>query len=95
MLRRTIVLLITYVIFASPPSWGSAFSIWELGARSAGMGTAFTSVASDGSALYYNPAGIGFQPGTHMQMDGLVVVGLFRFTPSSPLPGTVVPPQRF
>ena len=95
MLRRTFALLILFLVFPAPPSWGSAFSIWELGARSAGMGTAFTSVASDGSAIYYNPAGIGFQPGTHMQMDGLVVVGLFRFFPSSPLPGTVVPPNGF
>ena len=73
----------------------SAFAIAELGARAAGMGTAFTSIADDGSALFYNPAGIAFQPGTRMQMDNLVVVGLFRFFPSSTPPGTVVPAKGY
>ena len=60
-----------------------------------GVGTAYTSIASDGSALFYNPAGISFQAGTQMQMDSLVVVGLFRFFPSAPPPGTSVPPNGF
>ena len=76
---------------SASPSWGSAFSIAELGARASGMGTAFTSIADDGSALFYNPAGIAFQPGTRFEMDNLVVVGMFHFFPLSPAPGTVVP----
>jgi long-chain fatty acid transport protein len=74
---------------------GSAFSIAELGARAAGMGNAFTSVADDASAVFYNPAGLAFQEGTQFQLDGLVVVGLFRFVPSAPPPGTVVPQKGF
>ena len=74
---------------------GSAFSIAELGARAAGMGTAFTAVANDGSALMYNPAGIAFQPGLLFQMDNLVVVGMFHFFPSSPPPGQVIPEKGF
>src|SRR5579863_9528269 len=71
---RFSLLVVFAVLVFKPLSWGSAFSIAELGARAAGMGTAFTSVADDGSALFYNPAGIGFQPGTRLQMDNLVVV---------------------
>jgi long-chain fatty acid transport protein len=71
--------------------FGSAFSVSELGARAAGMGTAFIATADDGSALFYNPAGIAFQPGTHLEMDSTVVVGLFRYTPSSTPVGQVVP----
>lgn len=63
--------------------YGSAFSVAELGTRAAGMGTAFIATADDGSALFYNPAGISFQPGRKMEMDTTTVVGLFRFTPSS------------
>ena len=75
--------------------FGSAFSVSELGARAAGMGTAFTAVADDGSALFYNVAGIAFQPGMHMQMDNTVVVGLFRFKPSDIPLGQVVPEKGY
>lgn len=75
--------------------WGSAFSIAEQGAKAAGMGTAYTAIADDGSAIYYNPAGFAFQSGTHMQADLLAVIGLFRYFPSSTPPGTVVPSNGY
>jgi long-chain fatty acid transport protein len=75
--------------------FGSGFSIAELGAKASGMGTAFTAIADDASALFYNPAGIAFQPGMQVQMDTLGVIGLFRFLPASPPSGTVVPPKGF
>jgi long-chain fatty acid transport protein len=75
--------------------YGSAFSVSELGARAAGMGTAFIGTADDPSALYYNPAGIAFQPGKHLEMDATVVVGLFRYTPSSTPVGQVVPENGY
>lgn len=59
------------------------------------MGTAFIATADDGSAIFYNPAGIAFQPGRHMEMDTATVVGLFRFTPSSTPVGQVVPPDGY
>lgn len=36
---------------------GAAFLKMDVGARSAGMGSAFTAVADDASAIYWNPAG--------------------------------------
>ncbi len=87
--------LCLFSFLATEFCFGSAFSISELGARATGMGTAFIAVADDGSALFYNPAGIAFQPGTHLEMDNAVVVGLFRFTPSATPPGQVVPPNGY
>ena len=78
-----------------PTAWGSAFFISELGARAQGMGGAFTAVADDPSAIFFNPAGIAFQKGTQIQFDSLVVVGLFRFTPSSVPAGTTVPANGY
>jgi long-chain fatty acid transport protein len=59
------------------------------------MGGAFAAVADDGSALFYNPAGIAFQPGFRMQMDGVFVHGEFRFTPSAVPAGTIVPEKGY
>ena len=75
--------------------WGSAFSIHEQGAKASGMGTAYTAIADDGSAMYYNPAGIAFQPGTHMQMDAEAVIGIFRYFPTTTPPGTTVPEKGY
>jgi long-chain fatty acid transport protein len=85
----------SWLTLTTGPVSGSAFSIAENGARATGMGTAFTSVADDGSALFYNPAGIAFSEGMNFQMDNLAVVGLFRFVPSDPAPGTSVPEKGF
>jgi len=92
---RAILPLVAIVPLFNAACYGSAFSIAELGARASGMGTAFIATADDGSAIFYNPAGIAFQPGRHMQMDSLVVVGLFRFTPSSVPEGQVIPPNGY
>ncbi len=83
------------LVMGTAVCYGSAFSVAELGARAAGMGTAFIAVADDGSALYYNPAGIAFQPGAQMQMDATVVVGLFRYKPTVTPVGQVVPEKGY
>ncbi len=43
------------------PAYPSGFQIMSQGARAMGMGLAFTAVASDPSAIFYNPAGLGWQ----------------------------------
>jgi len=92
---RRLLLIPSLAALALGTCYGSAFSVSELGARAAGMGTAFIATADDGSALFYNPAGIAFQPGSHMQMDATVVVGEFRFSPSATPPGQVVPANGY
>jgi long-chain fatty acid transport protein len=92
-MRRLLPLFLLYASGAAPLAWGSAFAINELGVRAQGMGGAFASIADDGSAIYYNPAGMAFQDKTTMEMDTLVVVGLFRMFPTAPPPGVVTPPN--
>lgn len=87
--------LVVFSLLIPVHCFGGAFSIPEMGARASGMGTAFIGIANDSSALYYNPAGIAFQPGSYIEMDTPVVVGLFRFTPSSVPAGSVVPAEGY
>jgi len=95
MRARTGLFLLTVLLASTPSAVGSAFSIFENGVRASGMAGAFAAIANDGSAIFYNPAGIAFQKGTRMQMDMLSVVGLFRFDPSDTPPGTIVPEKGY
>ena len=94
-MTRRLISFSALLITTLPHLYGSAFSIAEQGAKAGGMGTAYTAIADDGSAIYYNPAGLAFQVGTHMQMDAIAVVGLFRYFPSSTPPGTTVPENGY
>ncbi|MDQ2971238.1 MAG: hypothetical protein M3R34_08870, partial [Acidobacteriota bacterium] len=46
---------------AAPPAFPSGFQVMTQGAKATGMGLAFTAVADDPSAIFYNPAGLGWQ----------------------------------
>ncbi|HYV40752.1 MAG TPA: hypothetical protein VEO02_03075, partial [Thermoanaerobaculia bacterium] len=43
------------------PAFPSGFQLNTQGARAMGMGLAFTAVANDPSAIFFNPAGLGWQ----------------------------------
>jgi hypothetical protein len=76
-MKKTFTLLITLVIiFAfSITAWGSAVGF---GAKATAMGGAFTAVADDGSAVYWNPA-------------GLTQLGFFTLTPGAGVYGSYDP----
>jgi long-chain fatty acid transport protein len=52
---------VALLFFAASPMLPSGFQIMTQGARAMGMGLAFSAVASDPSAIFYNPAGLGWQ----------------------------------
>ncbi len=49
--------MLAALLLAAPPA-GAWFEKTEIGARALGMGRAFTAVADDASAIYWNPAGL-------------------------------------
>ncbi len=63
---------------------GSGFNIYEAGARATALGGAFTATADDGSAVFYNPAGIAFLEGTVLDLNLMPVVPDARFTGAEP-----------
>lgn len=48
-------------IFLASPAFASGYMIPEQGARAMGMGNAFSAIADDASANWFNPAGLSFQ----------------------------------
>ena len=61
----------------------------EMGVKSMGMANAFTAVANDPSANWFNPAGLAFQKGAAVTAGGVVVLPKVDFTENSsnPSPG--------
>lgn len=59
----TMLLLFTSFVFAG------GFQLNQHGAKASGMSGAFTAVANDPSAVYWNPAGLSFIRGTHFMLS--------------------------
>lgn len=57
----------------------SGFSIYEAGSRATALGCAFTATADDGSALFYNAAGLSFQNGRNFDVNFIGVAPQFKF----------------
>ncbi|MBI3070510.1 MAG: outer membrane protein transport protein [Deltaproteobacteria bacterium] len=56
-------------------AWADGFGIPEQGARAMGVAGAFTAVANDLSAIYYNPAGLTqMEPGIHIAAGGTFIL---------------------
>lgn len=66
-------------LLGSRPAHASGFSIYEAGSRATALGCAFTATADDGSALFYNAAGLSFQAGRSMDLNVVGVAPQFKF----------------
>jgi long-chain fatty acid transport protein len=61
-------------------AYAAGFNIYEAGARATALGCAFTATADDGSALFYNAAGLSFQDGSSVNLNVMPVMPNFKFT---------------
>jgi long-chain fatty acid transport protein len=55
-------------------AFASGFQINEHGAKAMGMGGAFVAQASDPSAIFFNPAGLGFQKGFSAMLGATLIM---------------------
>ena len=78
---RSRLLLSVLPLLISANLFAGGFQLNEHGARALGMGGAFTGVANDASAVYWNGAGISFLKGTN------IVFGASFIAPSSKFRG--------
>ncbi len=73
---------------AATPAYPSGFQLMSQDARAMGMGLAFTAVADDPAAIFYNPAGLGWQKHFEVSFGGsLLSRTKGDFTGAAPYPG--------
>jgi long-chain fatty acid transport protein len=82
LIRYCIVLVIILAIVPCAALAGG-FQINEHGTKAMGMGGAFSAQASDGSAMYFNPAGLAFQPGFKVLAGATLIAPSTSWTSSS------------
>lgn len=68
------------LLLAAGTALAGGFNIYEAGARATAMGGAFTATADDGSAIFYNPAGLAFLEGSAVDLNLMPVVPQAKFT---------------
>jgi len=81
--KKLLTLLLFIVLFASS-MYASGFQLNEHGARAMAMAGAFTGLANDPSAIYFNPAGITQLKGTQFYLGATMIMPLATYT--TPLP---------
>lgn len=70
---KKLIPFILSIMLISQSIFGSGFQINEHGARGMSLAGAFTGLANDASAVYYNPAGLSFLNGTNI-LAGVTII---------------------
>lgn len=78
------ICIATLVCMVTASAFAGGYQINEQHAKAMGMGGAFVALASDASAVYFNPAGLGFQTGTSFLLGGTVILPSTKFTGPTP-----------
>jgi len=63
---------------SSGGGYSGGFLFREVGARPSSMGGAYTAIANEPSAVFYNPAGLGFLPNSPLLISSLSTLGFGR-----------------
>ncbi|MDQ6982615.1 MAG: outer membrane protein transport protein, partial [Mariprofundus sp.] len=71
---RRLLVLIGALVCCGQTAMAGGFQIGEMAARSTGMGNAFTAVADDASAAWYNPAGVAFSEDMQLMLGSSAII---------------------
>lgn len=83
------------LVVVAAPAYAAGFGIFEHGAKGMGTAGAFTGQADDGSALFHNVAGIGFQKERSVSVGTTFIsLGNSEFTGAAPFPGPTATAQQ-
>ena len=90
-----VLALAALLLAVSLPVQGSGFALYEHGAKSMGMAGAFAAQADDGSAMFFNVAGLGFiKDKQYMGGVTLITSTTADFDGLPPFPGSVSDEQE-
>jgi long-chain fatty acid transport protein len=81
-----LMLIVAVSLIFTDQVFTGGFQINEQSAKAMGMGGAFTAQASDPSAIFFNPAGLGFQKGINVLLGTTLIFPSTKF--SGPTPST-------
>ena len=87
--NKQLLILAAVILIAPSLSFGAGFALFEHGNRGMAMAGAFTAVADDPSAMFWNSGGLAFQTDDHLvTMAGFTLILPSQdFTGASPYPG--------
>jgi len=71
------------VLLFSSTAFASGFEVKDQGVKSMGMANAYTGVADDTTAAWYNPAALAFQEGASVTAGAQVVIPTVKYTDSA------------
>jgi long-subunit fatty acid transport protein len=74
------------LVTAAPPARAGGFELPDNGAQALGRGATFVAKADDGTAIYYNPAGLARQRGTRFYGGGNLFLHSFEFQRAGTFP---------
>jgi len=86
--RIASALLVAGLVLCAGLVQAAGFSIYEAGARATALGGAFTASADDGSALFYNAAGLSFLEGKQFSLSVMPVMPSAKFTGDASFAGS-------
>ncbi len=92
--RDLLALAVTVMaLLRTTTAWAGGFEIPDNGTEAMGRGAAFVAKASDGTAIYHNPAGLARQRGTHVLVNGNFFFHSFEFQRLGAFPDDPQDPQ--
>jgi len=78
--KTCLVLVAGMLVVGAGLAQAAGFSIYEANSKATALGCAFTATADDGSAVFYNVAGLSFIAGSRVELNAVDVQPKFQFT---------------
>ncbi len=77
---KTFILSIAAIAMLSTAAYANGLSLNSIGSRALGMGGAFVGLANDGTAIYWNPAGLaGLNSRVYLYGTGIMPSGTYKY----------------